>query len=184
MPDPVARPLTAEEEADWRGWLAGGHMPFGTDAMQGDRIARLLATLDQVREATVQGDGPRLDRETLAKAMHPFWFEDVAALHPPDTMTPREWGELVGNVHQRREDALKEADAILERWPVAAPVVTAPRDAELRAALVAITERCWDTNDECRWCDNDMDDGHSMDCAAQIAAAALGDSRPPGEDAG
>ena len=45
----MSEPLTPEEEAQWRSWLASGHMSDRIGSAQAHWIARLLATLDATR---------------------------------------------------------------------------------------------------------------------------------------
>jgi len=61
-----------------------------------------------------------LDVERLARAMHPTLFEDLSTVVALDTMTPTEWGRLVGDVHRRRWAAMREAKVIAAEYVRAA----------------------------------------------------------------
>lgn len=41
------------------------------------------------------------------------------------------------------------------------------------AALQQIADKAWDTNDECRWCFQEFEDGHLGECPAAIAEVTV-----------
>jgi len=108
----MSEPLTPEEEAQWRSWLAAGHMPFGTPAMQGERIARLLATLDATRKLADEGlagepdeEYPDTLRETLRMALpRAINFRFL----PPRIVSDAIWGEVADELVAALDAAVKE----------------------------------------------------------------------------
>jgi hypothetical protein len=94
--------------------VSGGHStPPEREAIRGaalavvdNWLARDLALLPE--------SGVFVTVDDLSRAMHPTWFEELPK-DGPATMTPHEWGRLVGDVHRRRWKAMREATAIIEQ---------------------------------------------------------------------
>ncbi len=59
-------------------------------------------------EVLVTSEGQSVEGR-LAAALEPTWFENVDGLPRPATLTDREWGQMVLNVHEHRREALRRA---------------------------------------------------------------------------